>query len=168
MLDAIAAGQRNPKTLAQLARGTMRGKVARLEEALDCSFVTGEHAAVLAMMLATMDYYTAQINELTAKIEVLCRPYEHQIAQLGAVPGTGDGAQDIIAEFGTDMTVCPPPATWCPGRNGARRSPSSAVSTREPTPPAAATPTAATRPQKVLLSDQISLCRESWCSASAA
>jgi transposase len=27
MLDAIAAGERNPKTLAQLARGTMRGKI---------------------------------------------------------------------------------------------------------------------------------------------
>ena len=38
MLDAIAAGQREPKTLAQLARGTMRGKIRRLEEALDCAF----------------------------------------------------------------------------------------------------------------------------------
>ena len=61
MLDAIVAGQRDPKALAQLARGTMRGKIARLEEALDCSFFTAEHAAVLAMMLATIDHYTAQI-----------------------------------------------------------------------------------------------------------
>ena len=36
MLNAIAAGQRDPMTLAQLARGTMRGKIRRLEEALDC------------------------------------------------------------------------------------------------------------------------------------
>lgn len=34
----------------------MRGKIARLAEALDCSFVTEEHAAVLAMMLATIHY----------------------------------------------------------------------------------------------------------------
>src|SRR6516164_3242834 len=108
MLEAIAAGQRDPKALAQLARGTMRGKIARLEEALDCSFLTEEHAAVLAMMLATIDYYTAQIEELTAKIAVLCQPYEHQIAQLDAVPGTGViTAQDIIAEIGADMTVFP-------------------------------------------------------------
>ena len=31
MLDAIAAGQRDPRALAQLARGTMRGKIARLD-----------------------------------------------------------------------------------------------------------------------------------------
>src|SRR6516165_8715025 len=55
MLDAIAAGQRDPKALAQLARGTMRGKIRRLEEALECSFFTDEHAAVLAMMLAIID-----------------------------------------------------------------------------------------------------------------
>jgi transposase len=83
--------------------------------------VTAEHAAVLAMMLATIDYYTAQIDELTAKITVLCQPYEHQIAQLDAVPGTGMiTAQDIIAEIGTDMTVFPTAAhlvswaKWCP------------------------------------------------------
>jgi len=130
MLEAIAAGQRSPAVLAQLARGTMRGKIARLEEALDCSFVTEEHAAVLAMMLATIDYYTAQIEELTEKIAVLCQPYEHQIGQLDAVPGTGViTAQDIIAEIGTDMTVFPTPAhlvswaKWCPqvAQSGGKR-----------------------------------------------
>src|SRR6516162_4485538 len=130
MLEAIAAGQRDPKALAQLARGTMRGKIARLEEALDCSFLTEEHAAVLTMMLSTIDYYTAQIGELTAKIAVLCQPYEHQIAQLDAVPGTGViTGQDIIAEIGTDMTVFPTAAhlvswaKWCPqvAQSGGRR-----------------------------------------------
>ena len=48
MLDALAAGQRDPTALAQLARGSMRGKIGRLEEALDCSFFTDAHAAVLA------------------------------------------------------------------------------------------------------------------------
>jgi len=106
MLEAITAGQRNPAVLAQLARGTMRGKIARLEEALDCSFLTEEHATVLAMMLATIDYYTAQIAELTAKIEVLAEPWLHQIEQLDTVHGTGRiSAQDVIAEIGTDMTV---------------------------------------------------------------
>jgi transposase len=89
MLEAIAAGERNPATLARLARGTMRGKIARLEEALDCAFVTGEHAAILAMMLAAIDYYTARIGELTAKITVLGRPYEHQIAQPAPCPAPG-------------------------------------------------------------------------------
>jgi transposase len=108
MLDAITAGQRDPKALAQLARGTMRGKIRRLEEALDCSFFTGEHAAVLAMMLLTIDHYTTQIEALTAKIEALIAPYLRQVGQLDAVPGIGQVcAQDIIAEIGADMTVFP-------------------------------------------------------------
>ncbi|MGH7749702.1 MAG: IS110 family transposase, partial [Candidatus Dormibacteria bacterium] len=108
MLDAIAAGQRDPKALAQLARGTMRGKIRRLEEALDCSFFTDEHAGVLAMMLAAIDHYTAQIGQLTGKIEVLIEPYLPQVEQLDAVHGIGQiCAQDIIAEIGTDMTVFP-------------------------------------------------------------
>ena len=108
MLNALAAGQRDPRALAQLARGTMRSKIRRLEEALECSFFTDQHAAVLAMMLTTIDHYTAQITELTARIEALAEPYLHQITQLDAVPGIGTiCAQDIIAEIGTDMTVFP-------------------------------------------------------------
>ena len=108
MLDAIAAGQRDPRALAQLARGTMRGKIRRLEEALDCSFFTGQHAAVLAIMLAAIDYYTTQIDALTATIEELAEPWLRQIAQLDEVPGIGAiCAQDIIAEIGADMTVFP-------------------------------------------------------------
>ncbi len=108
MLGAIAAGQRDPRALAQLARGTMRGKIHRLEEALDCSFFTADHAAVLAMMLAAIDHYTAQIAALTARIEALTEPYLSQVAQLDAVDGIGAVcAQDIIAEIGTDMAVFP-------------------------------------------------------------
>ncbi len=108
MLDALTAGQRDPKALAQLARGSMRGKIRRLEEALDCSFFTSQHAAVLAMMLAAIDYYSAQIAALTATIEALAEPWIRQITQLDAVPGIGTiCAQDIIAEIGTDMTVFP-------------------------------------------------------------
>ena len=108
MLDAITAGQRDPKALAQLARGTMRGKIRRLEEALECSFFTDEHAAVLAMMLAVIDHYSAQIEALTATIEALTEPWLHQIAQPDAVDGIGTiCAQDIIAEIGTDMSVFP-------------------------------------------------------------
>jgi transposase len=108
MLDALAAGQRDPRALAQLARGTMRGKIRRLGEALECSFFTDQHAGVLAMMLATIDHYTIQISQLTAKIEALTTPWLHQIGQLDAIDGVGlICAQDIIAEIGTDMTVFP-------------------------------------------------------------
>jgi len=121
MLEAIIAGERNPGVLAQLARGTMRGKIARLEEALDCSFLTSEHVAILAMMLEAIDRFTAQIDELTARIDALTEPWLHQIEQLDAVHGVGKiSAQDVIAEIGADMTVFPTAshlaswARWCP------------------------------------------------------
>jgi hypothetical protein len=108
MLNALAAGQRDPTALAQLARGTMRGKIRRLEEALDCSFFTDEHAAVLAMMLAVIDHHTTQIEALNARIDPLIEPYLHQVAQLDAVHGIGTiCAQDIIAETGTNMIAFP-------------------------------------------------------------
>jgi transposase len=121
MLEAIIAGERNPRVLAQLARGSMRGKIVRLEDALDCSFFTGEHVAILTMMLAAIDSFTAQIGQLTARIEVLAEPWLHQIEQLDAVHGAGRvSAQDVIAEIGVDMTVFPTAAhlvswaRWCP------------------------------------------------------
>jgi transposase len=141
MLEAIAAGQRDPKALAQLARGRMRGKIRRLEEALDCSFFTGEHAAVLAMMLAAIDHYTRQIEALTARIEELTEPWLHQVAQLDAVDGIGPVcAQDIIAEVGTNMTDFPTAAhlvswaKWSPQvrQSGGKRKGSNATGRGNP------------------------------------
>jgi transposase len=136
MLEAIIAGERNPVRLAQLARGRMRGKIRQLEEALDCSFLTGEHIFILTMMLAAIDGHTARISELTARIEQLTEPYWHQIDQLDAVHGTGIiTAQDVIAEIGVDMTVFPTAAhlvswaKWCPqvARSGGKRKGSNAT-----------------------------------------
>src|SRR5215472_7471515 len=113
----------------------------RLEEALDCSFLTQEHAAILGMMLAAIDHYTAQIDELTARIEVLTEPYLHQIGQLDAIHGAGIiSAQDVIAEIGTDMSVFPTAAhlvswaRWCPqvNQSGGKRKGASATGRGNP------------------------------------
>jgi transposase len=108
MLDALAAGERSPKVLARLARGVMRRKLKALEEALDCSFFTDEHAFILTMMLDSIDQLSAQIAVLDEKIAEMCRPYEQQITQLDGIPGFGiTTAQDLIAEIGVDMSVFP-------------------------------------------------------------
>jgi transposase len=130
MLRALAAGERNPRTLAEMARGVMRRKLAALREALDCSFFTEDHAFVLAMMLDNIGHYSAQIAALDAKITALCQPYQRQVAQLDEIPGFGvTAAQDLIAEIGTDMTVFPTAGHLCswarvaprPKESGGRR-----------------------------------------------
>jgi transposase len=114
MLRAVIAGERSAKALAQMARGVMRRKIARLEEALDCSFFTPEHAFILQMMLDSIDQLTAQIAVLDERIAALCEPYERQIAQLDAIPGFGvTAAQDLIAEIGVDMSAFPTAGHLC-------------------------------------------------------
>jgi transposase len=114
MLSAIIAGERDPRVLAQMARGRMRSKTAAIEEALDCTFLTPEHVFVLEMMLGNIDHYSAQIAVLDERIAVLCAPYEHQVAQLDAIPGFGErNAQDLIAEIGVDMSAFPTAGHLC-------------------------------------------------------
>jgi transposase len=114
MLRAIIAGERRPRVLAEMALGRMRPKIARLEEALDCSFFTPEHAFILAMMLDSIDQLTAQVAMLDERIAALCEPYERQVAQLDAIPGFGAAAaRDLIAEIGVDMSVFPTAGHLC-------------------------------------------------------
>jgi len=114
MLRAIIAGERDPEALAQKARTRMRRKIAQLQEALDCSFFTPEHAFVLQMMLDNIDHCTAQIDVLDEKIATLCEPYERQIAQLDGIPGFGvRTAQDLIGEIGVDMSAFPTAGHLC-------------------------------------------------------
>ena len=106
MLRAVIAGERRPEVLAQMALGRMRPKIARLEEALDCSFFTPGHAFILQMMLDSIDELTAQVAVLDERIAVLCEPYERQVAQLDGIPGFGvTAARDLIAEIGVDMSA---------------------------------------------------------------
>jgi transposase len=114
MLRAVIAGERDPRGLAEMARGRMRRRTAAIAEALDCSFLTPEHVFVLEMMLDAIDQYTARIAVLDERIAVLCEPYERQIAQLDAIPGFGaTTAQDLIAEIGTGMSAFPTAGHLC-------------------------------------------------------
>ena len=123
MMEALIGGCRDPKVLAQLARGRLRAKMGALEEALDgADTFSDHHAFVLRMMLDNIDRLSAQIDKLTAQIEELIAPFERQVAQLDAVPGFGrTAAQDLIAEVGVDMSVFPTAAHLVSGRSTAPR-----------------------------------------------
>ena len=125
MLDALIAGQRNPHELASLARRSMRAKTSVLQEALTGHF-TEHHAFMLGMMLDRIDALTTQIATLTARIEQAIAPLAAQVAQLDEIPGIGTtAAQDLIAEFGADMSRFPTPGhlvSWAKFAPRARQS----------------------------------------------
>jgi transposase len=103
MLEALIAGQRDPKALAQLAQGRMRSKLSDLAEALT-GHVRAHHGYLLRMMLDRIHTLGAQIDQLTGRIEELLAPFAHQVAQLDELPGVGRiGAQELIAEIGMEM-----------------------------------------------------------------
>jgi transposase len=90
MLEALIAGQRNPKVLAELGRGRLRVKHAALVQALTGRF-DDHHAELARMLLDQIDALSGQIDQLTTLIE-------ETIAAIPAAqppassPGGGPGA----------------------------------------------------------------------------
>jgi transposase len=82
MIEALIAGQRDPKVLAGLARGRMKTKHSALVAALDGRF-DDHHAELARMLLDQIDALTRQIDTLTVRID------EH-IAALPDTPAIGD------------------------------------------------------------------------------
>jgi transposase len=83
MLEALMAGQRDPRVLAELARGRLRVKHAALVEALTGQFCD-HHGFIARMLLDQIDALSGQLDQLTAGIE-------QTIAATGqaGIPGPG-------------------------------------------------------------------------------
>jgi transposase len=110
IMAALIAGERDPAVLADLARGTLRSKTARLTEALTGRF-TDHHAFLLTQMLHRVDAITADIATVQARIDAQLGELAPVVDRLDAIPGVGPiAAQLILAEIGTDMTRFPTPA----------------------------------------------------------
>lgn len=123
MLEALIAGERSPKALADLAHGTIKASHATLAESLTGRFEE-HHAFMCRMLLDTVDYLTVQIDKLTARITLRLAELSTteddkgpgqgtlipitDTERLDEIPGIGPGtAQVILAETGLDMTVFP-------------------------------------------------------------
>lgn len=123
MIEALIAGERDPKVLADLAQGRMRSKIAELTLALRGRF--GEHHAVLLRVhLDHIDQIGVHIDTLDARIIQVAGPFDRQLAHLDTVPGIAEvAARVVIAEVGVDMSIFPTAghlASWaglCPGNN---------------------------------------------------
>src|SRR6478735_1804248 len=113
MMAALIAGERDPKTLAQLARSRMRTKIGRLEEAFNGHF-DEHHRFLLARMLARIDGIDADIAAIDTQIEAYLAPFAAAAARLDEIPGIGPvAAAIIIAEVGVDMSRFPTAGHLC-------------------------------------------------------
>ena len=70
MLEALIAGERDPKVLAGLARGRMKAKHRALVEALTGRF-DDHHGELARMLLDQVDALNGQIAKLTSRIQEL-------------------------------------------------------------------------------------------------
>jgi transposase len=117
MLQALVNSERDPKLIAELARGRMRPKVEQLSEALAGRF-NDHHRFMVSFRLARVDQTSADIAALDQRIDDLMRREGLTVARnlLVSVYGIGKhGAEELLAEIGPDMSVFPTPqalACW--------------------------------------------------------
>ena len=113
MMAALIAGERDPKVLAQMARGSMRTKITRLEDAFNGHF-GDHHRFLLARMLHRIDGIDADVAALDEQIETYLGPFAMAAARLDEIPGIGPiAAAAIIAEVGVDMSRFPTAGHLC-------------------------------------------------------
>jgi transposase len=123
MIEALIAGQRDPVTLANMARGRMRAKIEDLTLACEGRF-NDQHALMCTLHLEHLDHLTDMIARLDTRVDEATLPFAGQLNLLATIPGIGErAAQVIISEIGVDMTRFPTAAhlaSWaglCPGNN---------------------------------------------------
>ena len=138
MLEALIAGERNPKALADMAIGKMRAKRKELAEALNGKF-EDHHAELARMILDQIDALTRQVDQLSARASELIAAIPAAwgidadgatgpdagkgpaaavlpaVARLDEITGCGIiAAHAIIAEIGLDMSAFGTPGRLVP------------------------------------------------------
>ncbi len=131
MLDAIVAGETDPKRLAALGNHRLKCSRESLEEALH-GRVRPHHRFLLRQHLRMIDSLGEVVRECEGQIESTLEPFQAEAAILMTMPGISIASSRVIlAEIGTDMTRFPTAAhlvSWaglCPRMDesaGKRRS----------------------------------------------
>jgi transposase len=108
MLEALIAGEREPRRLAELARGKMKTKRPALIEALTGQF-DDHHGELARMLLDQIDTLSTQIEKLTTRTEQLLAAlptaragdqhadHGHDAPGAGGEPGPAPHGEDTLA-----------------------------------------------------------------------
>lgn len=121
MLEALLAGETDPRTLAALARGRLCSKRAQLEPAL-VGRLRPHHGFLLREHLNHLDYLDGAIAHFSDEIARRLQAEEEALTLLDTIPGLSRRSGEILlAEIGGDLTRFPSAkhlASWagmCPG-----------------------------------------------------
>jgi len=124
MIEGLIAGERDPRVLAEFARGVMRKKIPDLSMALEGRF--GDHHALMCKLhLEHIDHLDDMIARLDGQVEKMMIPFKERRDLLVTIPGIGPvAAAAIISEIGVNIgeffTTDAHLASWaglCPGNH---------------------------------------------------
>src|SRR5215471_1652225 len=126
MLAAMIAGQDDPEQLADLALGTLRGKIPQLRRALE-GLIRDHHRFLLERLLVQWRFVereTELIDQRLEQIGIEETQIAEAVARWDTVPGVDCiAAWGLVAEMGIDMEQFPSArhaASWggvCPGNH---------------------------------------------------
>jgi transposase len=109
MLWALLQGERDPRKLAELAEGRLRGKIPQLTRALE-GRVTEHHCFLLRNLFDHIAYLESQIELFSTRIANCLRPLldDGTMERLDEIPGVNRRTvENVIAEIGPDMSQFP-------------------------------------------------------------
>jgi|tagenome__1003787_1003787.scaffolds.fasta_scaffold20713007_1 transposase len=123
MLEALVEGKQDASAMAELARGSLRGKLPLLRKALEGHF-TAHHRVMVTQMLGHIDYLEEAIASLSQEVDERLKPFHRQHSLLKTIPGFQNRTADVvISEIGVDMGRFPSERHLaslmgvCPGNN---------------------------------------------------
>jgi len=107
MIEALAAGESNPLTLAGLADRRLKASPQELCDALR-GRVTRHHRFLFTLHLRHVDALDDAIATIDQEIDADIEPFRTAVHQLSTIPGVAAlAAQGIVSEIGTDMSRFP-------------------------------------------------------------
>jgi transposase len=107
MIEALIAGETEPRALAALAHRRIKATPDELEAALR-GRVTRRHRFLLRLHLQHIDALGAAIDQIDQEVDADVEPFRAAVQLLTTIPGVSDlSAQVILAEIGRDMSRFP-------------------------------------------------------------